>query len=207
MKKNNKGFSLVELIIVIAIMAILAGAIAPALIRYIDKSRRSNDVKACKTIDTSMSTALGNEKIYELLVTNGSIITIDPAKTMTEVTMPTLTPGTHTISVATAGMAIKTPTGATWDDGVDCNYAAALLYNELSKSFSGKSPKINFKKAVKGSAKPDCYVVVIDTSGKVSVLICNKTTIASKSIADLSTTVLDAEGTYTILPECCDSYN
>ena len=30
--KNNKGFSLVELIIVIAIMAILAGALAPALI-------------------------------------------------------------------------------------------------------------------------------------------------------------------------------
>ena len=29
-KTNNKGFSLVELIIVIAIMAILAGAIAPA---------------------------------------------------------------------------------------------------------------------------------------------------------------------------------
>ena len=34
MKKNNKGFSLVELIIVIAIMAILAGALAPALIKY-----------------------------------------------------------------------------------------------------------------------------------------------------------------------------
>lgn len=45
MKKNNKGFSLVELIIVIAIMAILAGALAPALIKYINKSRRSADIQ------------------------------------------------------------------------------------------------------------------------------------------------------------------
>ena len=43
-KINNKGFSLVELIIVIAIMAILAGALAPQLIKYIDNSRKSTDV-------------------------------------------------------------------------------------------------------------------------------------------------------------------
>ncbi len=44
---NNKniGFSLVELIIVIAIMAVLAAAIAPALIRYIDKSRKAVDIQ------------------------------------------------------------------------------------------------------------------------------------------------------------------
>lgn len=36
---KNSGFSLVELIIVIAIMAILAGALAPALIKYVKKSR------------------------------------------------------------------------------------------------------------------------------------------------------------------------
>lgn len=60
-KMNNKGFSLVELIIVIAIMAILAAAIAPALIRYIDKSRKSNDVTAAKTIKTAVDTAMANE--------------------------------------------------------------------------------------------------------------------------------------------------
>lgn len=65
MKKSNKGFSLVELIIVIAIMAILAAAIAPALIRYIDKSRKADDVQFFGQINTAASAALANEDAYE----------------------------------------------------------------------------------------------------------------------------------------------
>ena len=65
MKKNNKGFSLVELIIVIAIMAILAGALAPALIKYIAKSRRSTDVSNAQTIATAVTNALSVEKAYD----------------------------------------------------------------------------------------------------------------------------------------------
>ena len=61
---KNKGFSLVELIIVIAIMAILAAAIAPALIRYIDKSRKADDVAAAETINTAVNAALANEDAY-----------------------------------------------------------------------------------------------------------------------------------------------
>ena len=64
MKKSNKGFSLVELIIVIAIMAILAAAIAPALIRYIDKSRKADDVQFFGQIQTAASAALANEDAY-----------------------------------------------------------------------------------------------------------------------------------------------
>jgi len=65
MKTSNKGFSLVELIIVIAIMAILAAAIAPALIRYIDKSRKADDVTAAGTINSAVSSALANEDAYD----------------------------------------------------------------------------------------------------------------------------------------------
>ena len=60
-QKNNKGFSLVELIIVIAIMAILAGALAPALIKYINKSRRSADISNADTIRTACQTAMSDE--------------------------------------------------------------------------------------------------------------------------------------------------
>lgn len=69
MKKSNKGFSLVELIIVIAIMAILAAAIAPALIRYIDKSRKADDVQFFGQIQTAASAALANEDAYAAVAT------------------------------------------------------------------------------------------------------------------------------------------
>lgn len=38
-KQNNKGFSLVELIVVVAIMAVLVGVLAPAYLQYVEKAR------------------------------------------------------------------------------------------------------------------------------------------------------------------------
>ncbi len=64
LRKNNKGFSLVELIIVIAIMAILAGALAPQLIQYLDQSRKGRDVETAQTIATAVNAALSNEDAY-----------------------------------------------------------------------------------------------------------------------------------------------
>ncbi len=49
-KQKNKGFSLVELIVVIAIMAILAVTLAPRLTQYIERSRRGSDQEVVNTI-------------------------------------------------------------------------------------------------------------------------------------------------------------
>ncbi len=42
-KMNNKGFSLVELIIVIAIMAVLIAVLAPQYMRYVERGRAASD--------------------------------------------------------------------------------------------------------------------------------------------------------------------
>jgi prepilin-type N-terminal cleavage/methylation domain len=57
MKKNNKGFSLVELIIVIAIMAVLVAVLAPQYIKYVEKSRESKDLAALDEILRAAQTA------------------------------------------------------------------------------------------------------------------------------------------------------
>lgn len=49
-KMNNKGFSLVELIIVIAIMAVLVGVLAPTYMKYVEKSKESADLRNYQTV-------------------------------------------------------------------------------------------------------------------------------------------------------------
>lgn len=55
---GNKGFSLVELIIVIAIMAILVGVMAPQLLRYVERTRVSSDTQLADSVRTAVRTAM-----------------------------------------------------------------------------------------------------------------------------------------------------
>ena len=117
---KNKGFSLVELIIVIAIMAILAAAIAPALIRYIDKSRRADDVAAAETINTGAQAALANEDIYD------------------EVQAKFPTAANTSVALVSA----KADGTGTFANGT--NYPKFCA--ELNSSAGGKAPKVKYKK-------------------------------------------------------------
>lgn len=53
-KMNNKGFSLVELIIVIAIMAILIVVLAPQYLKYVERTRNSTDLQNATEIVTAL---------------------------------------------------------------------------------------------------------------------------------------------------------
>lgn len=59
-KLDNKGFSLIELIIVIAIMAILVGIVGTQVVPYIEKSKQAKDQQVISSLLTSATTAFAS---------------------------------------------------------------------------------------------------------------------------------------------------
>lgn len=64
---EREGFSLVELIIVIAIMAILIGIVALAVIPYLEKSRVGKDQQTVDTVYQAFQSCVADQKITKNL--------------------------------------------------------------------------------------------------------------------------------------------
>ena len=62
LRKNKKGFTLVELIVVIAIMAVLAGVVAGVTVSQLNKQTdKTNENQAKKVADQIASLIIGND--------------------------------------------------------------------------------------------------------------------------------------------------
>lgn len=80
-KMNNKGFSLVELIIVVAIMAVLIAVLAPQYVKYVEKSRVTKDETQADEIRKSCTMLLSDEE--EKMEDGEYIITLTPNSDVT----------------------------------------------------------------------------------------------------------------------------
>lgn len=79
-KTNNKGFTLVELIVVIAILGVLMAVLVPQYIQYVEKSREGTDASAIaeyfhaiEIASASTETAPADDATLAVTVTNGTV--------------------------------------------------------------------------------------------------------------------------------------
>jgi type IV pilus assembly protein PilA len=87
-QKNNKGFSLVELIVVVAIMAVLMGILVPTLVKNVEKSKKQKDASAIEEIRSTMVTTLADPTYSDIeatIVYDGTTIDVDTPKSINAV--------------------------------------------------------------------------------------------------------------------------
>jgi type IV pilus assembly protein PilA len=87
-KINDKGFSLVELIIVIAIMALLVVVLAPQYLKYVERARNAMDLQNATTIVNAIQIYAADPQADPPITavdTNGQKITINAEGTASEV--------------------------------------------------------------------------------------------------------------------------
>ncbi len=90
-KENaNKGFSLVELIVVIAIMAVLIGILAPQFLKYVERSRQSTDKQNVDSIISALEVYSVDETVATAdQIENGAVITLTGTSTPVSATNAT----------------------------------------------------------------------------------------------------------------------
>ncbi|MCR5685902.1 MAG: prepilin-type N-terminal cleavage/methylation domain-containing protein [Lachnospiraceae bacterium] len=79
---SDSGFSLVELVVVVLIMAIIAVALAPQVLKWVNNSRIATDMDLQDSLQGFVQvTVLGNEAANVVAVNNGAALVADNSGT------------------------------------------------------------------------------------------------------------------------------
>ena len=126
-KKNNKGFTLVELVIAIAILAILVGLLAPQYTKYVEKSRKTADVNNLEEIVKEIK-VVASDSTYA--IPQGTFDVVMQSNGGTTITFT---------QDANAG----TITGSVWTDGMNALLEGTWNVNDNTMTSTALSLKSN----------------------------------------------------------------
>lgn len=132
MKKNNKGFTLVELIVVIAILGVLAAVLVPQYVQYVDKARVATDEAAISEIAHAMEISAAEEDVYDEIKGGGVVISVtDTSITVSTGTAPKLLAAvTATVPASSVDFKSAAYDGKTVTISIDAN--GKTTWTELS---------------------------------------------------------------------------
>ena len=66
---NKTGFSLVELVVIVAIMAVLLAVLSPSIWNYVEKSRAQKDDSGMDEWTNAIQIALSDSDVYDEILT------------------------------------------------------------------------------------------------------------------------------------------
>ena len=113
---NNKGFSLIELIVVIAIMAILVGALAPQYMKFVERSRKSTDVQNVAAIKSALEVYAADPMVESANALKTGTVTITTTETAVSDSNAT---GNGDAALSAAGISNLVLKSTKWPAGTD----------------------------------------------------------------------------------------
>ena len=146
MLKNKKGFTLIELIIVVAIMAVLVALLAPNVLKYLEKSKVGKDINSLDAVRTGVEAEIMDEDLSRLQTDDGDTDDVIEGKLLS---------------------AIKSATGDDW-----AKLSSRLFGEEMVLTDNFATAEIFTSKAAEGAV----IKVYLNGKGAVAIAAVDSTT-------------------------------
>lgn len=164
MFKNKKGFSLVELITVIAIIAIISGLLAPSLISSTTSSREKTDAASLLNLEMTLQMAFQHSNVYK----NAKNIADDTADKKIKVVY-SVTGDDNILTLSHCEIVNKNGSVTTSYDDNELGRELAGMRSQLTDRVNGKIEPISIASEQYRSVDHRFIITFLDVDYKVDV--------------------------------------